>query len=80
MTLTYNVIQFILVLIGFTAFVFIGVPLLKILVMIDVFGWDKTKELLQNPDWEFPTDSGVRQKTAKALQELEAEKTSGGRQ
>lgn len=46
--MTYSVIQFTLMLIGFNAFVFIIVPLLKILVMIDVFGWEKTKELLQD--------------------------------
>ncbi len=67
--MTYDVLQFSLVLIVFTAFVFIVIPLLKILVMIDVFGWDKTKELLQNPDWKF--GHGAKEKIDKALQELE---------
>lgn len=49
--MTYGVIQFILVFIGFTAFAFIVIPLLKILVMADVFGWKKTKELLQDTEW-----------------------------
>jgi ABC-type sulfate transport system permease component len=54
--------QFILLLTGFTVFVFILVPLLKIFVMASVFGWEKTKELLTDPDWSFPTHKSIREK------------------
>lgn len=32
-------------------FIFLIVPTIKILVMIDVFGWDKTRELLHDLEW-----------------------------
>ena len=64
--MTYTDIQFILMLIGFIAFVFIVVPLLKILVMIDVFGWEKTKELLQDPEWSYGNGKKIEEKLEQA--------------
>jgi len=68
--MTISTLHFILFMIGFTIFVFIFVPLLKILVMADVFGWKKTKELLRDDTWSFPTHKSVQEKLKKAEAEL----------